>query len=267
MARCTAGATGESQETTASTVVLNLRGFGASGGRKSSAPWPSMTGRRRGAGFLVCGFDSTRGGAYMAMGTTFDCAGNSCCCTPRIAGRGACCAFASECNGCSLAASAPSVRIRVNSPLSVSPGLRPHFRQRVSFSWLRAPQKLQVILEKPTASAPCATFALLGLQARRLLPFLNTPVPLCHGKSSSNTYVFPLTVLVALMLGSTAFSQEPPQTPPVVTQSTQDVTPSAQMATQIPPKDSAASKDATAPQTTTHIGWLLPDRKTLLLNE
>jgi LPS-assembly protein len=69
------------------------------------------------------------------------------------------------------------------------------------------------------------------------------------------------------MLGRTAFSQEPPQAPPPVTQSTQDVTPSAQTEAQIPPKDGAAPKDAASPQTSNHIGWSLPDRKTLLLNE
>jgi LPS-assembly protein len=77
-----------------------------------------------------------------------------------------------------------------------------------------------------------------------------------------------VTVLVALMLGNTAFSQEQPEPPQAVTQSMQDATPSAQTSTQATPKDATASKDAAAPQTADHVGWPpMPDRKTLILNE
>ncbi len=68
------------------------------------------------------------------------------------------------------------------------------------------------------------------------------------------------------MLGMPAFSQEPPEPPPVVTQSTQGAAQSAQTATQSVPKDAAASKDSAA-QTSDQVGWPpMPDRKTLTLN-
>src|SRR5580658_8150553 len=88
---------------------------------------------------------------------TFDCrSGNSDCCTPRTVGRGALgsatavCPWGCSCNS-NLVASAPWVRTRLNSPFNVSPGRRPHLRQRCSPSLLREPQKLHVIMAHLTA--------------------------------------------------------------------------------------------------------------------
>src|ERR1700761_2218271 len=128
------------------------------------------------------------------MGTTLFCPGNSCCWIPRTAGRRAAGASASKYTACGLVASAPLVDAKANSVFSVSPGLRPHLRHRLASSVLRAPQKQQFI-ERPVACAWCVTFGLLGNVAQRLFKFISTPVHWCHGKSSSITYIFPLSVL------------------------------------------------------------------------
>src|SRR5215469_3323451 len=146
------------------------------------------------------------------MGTTFGCPNKSCC-TPLMMARGDGPSADSACaSGANFVASAPSVRTSVDV-FRVSSGLRPHLRHRLSLSLFRAPQKLQVIAPEPCMIGQdiqqdtshllrvrCANFGLLRLLPPSLLSLISTPVPCCHAKSSSNTYLFPLTVLALLML-------------------------------------------------------------------
>jgi LPS-assembly protein len=70
-------------------------------------------------------------------------------------------------------------------------------------------------------SAELCYFFGLRYYSRSPLIFLNIKVPPCHGKSSSNTYISSLTVLLALILAATATAQTvttktvpPPAVPP-----------------------------------------------------
>src|ERR1700722_13933742 len=63
-ARWSVVATGESQETTASTVVVRVRGVAGCGGMKSSRNWPSGALRRR---LAVLGLAEFFGGALWAV--------------------------------------------------------------------------------------------------------------------------------------------------------------------------------------------------------
>jgi hypothetical protein len=77
-------------------------------------------------------------------------------------------ATAARALGWNFAANAPSVRAMMNSPFSVSPGRRPHFRQRSS-SWFRDPQKPHVItahLLPPRQQPDVLTLAFYALSAK-----------------------------------------------------------------------------------------------------